>query len=74
MNGQNLDSTLDMKVSSENAVILDILNIIKFHFNIEIEEDSINYSRFVTHVRYFLQRIRGQVRYDSEDDNQLFYR
>jgi beta-glucoside operon transcriptional antiterminator len=72
VNGQNLDSTLDMKVSSENAVILDILNIIKFHFNIEIEEDSINYSRFVTHVRYFLQRIRGQVRYDSEDDNQLF--
>ncbi|MCE4052185.1 BglG family transcription antiterminator LicT [Bacillus sp. Au-Bac7] len=71
VNGQNLQSNLNIKGNNENAVILDILNIIKFHYNIEIEEDSINYSRFVTHLRYFLQRINGQVRYSS-DDNQLF--
>ncbi|WP_064504152.1 BglG family transcription antiterminator LicT [Alkalihalobacillus trypoxylicola] len=71
VNGQNVESDIDIKGNRENAVILDILNIIKFHFKMEIEEDSINYSRFVTHLRFFLERINGQVRYDS-DDNQLF--
>lgn len=71
VNGQNLQPHLDIKGNNENAIILDILNIIKFHFKIEIEEESLNYTRFITHLRYFLQRINNQVRYFSEDD-QLF--
>lgn len=71
VNGQNIKTNVDIKSNNENAIILDILNIIKFHFNIEIEEESINYSRFITHLRYFLQRIYKQVRYASED-NDLF--
>lgn len=71
VNGQNVEANLAYQGNNESAVILDILNIIKFHYNIEIEEDSINYSRFVTHLRFFLQRVNRQARYEAED-NHLF--
>ena len=48
-------------------IIQDILNIIKFHYKIDLNENSINYSRFITHIRFFLQRIRGSLNV-SEDD------
>lgn len=38
------------------SVIQDILNIVKFHFKIDLDEESINYSRFITHIRFFLHR------------------
>ena len=54
--------------SIEEAVIIqDIFNIIKFHFNIEIDEESLNYSRFLTHLRYFLRRVNEDERYDSNE-------
>lgn len=38
-------------------VIKDILNIVKYHYKLEIDEESINYARFVTHLRYFVYRL-----------------
>lgn len=38
-------------------VIQDILTIIRFHFKIEFDEVSINFNRFITHVRFLMQRI-----------------
>lgn len=48
------------------SVIQDILNIIKFHYKIDLDEESINYSRFITHIRFFLQRAHQPT--VSEDD------
>ncbi|RHW05915.1 BglG family transcription antiterminator LicT [Bacillus cereus] len=38
-------------------VMQDILNIVKYHFNIHMDEDSLNYYRFVTHLKFFAQRL-----------------
>ncbi|WP_341346506.1 PRD domain-containing protein [Paenibacillus sp. FSL H3-0469] len=37
-------------------VLLKILDIVKYHFQIDLDENSLNYSRFVTHLRYFIKR------------------
>ncbi|MGX7173187.1 PRD domain-containing protein [Enterococcus ratti] len=49
----------------------DILNIIKYHFHLAIDEDSINYMRLVTHLQYFIERLRKQQVY-VENESQLF--
>lgn len=37
-------------------IIYDIISIIQYHFQIKINQDSINFSRLVTHLQYFLIR------------------
>lgn len=71
VNGQNTNYDINLKGINETIIIQDVFNIIKFHYTIEIEEDTLNFSRFVTHLRYFLQRITRQERYGS-GENQLF--
>jgi len=45
-----------------------IITIVKYHFNVEFEEDSLNYHRFVTHLRFFAQRVFQGTHYDNDDD------
>lgn len=46
----------------ENTILMvkmmkDILNIIKYDLKIELDKDSLSYSRFITHLQFFLQRL-----------------
>lgn len=47
-------------------MVKEILNIVKYTLMIEFEEDNINYERFVTHLKYFVQRAVAQQYYDEE--------
>ncbi|CAM3407030.1 MULTISPECIES: BglG family transcription antiterminator LicT [Saccharibacillus] len=48
--------------------ISDILNIIKYTYGTSPDEQSISYERFVTHLRFFFQRIGSSGRGELEDD------
>ena len=37
-------------------IIQGVLNIVKYHFSIVIDEESLDYERFVTHLKFFIQR------------------
>lgn len=37
--------------------VRDVLSIIKYHYKVDFEEDSLNYVRLVTHLQYFIVRI-----------------
>ncbi|KAF1297527.1 PTS sugar transporter [Enterococcus sp. JM4C] len=45
----------------------DILSIIKYNFNITFDESSINYMRLVTHLQYFIERLRNKRIYADEE-------
>ncbi|MGN8646186.1 BglG family transcription antiterminator LicT [Gracilibacillus sp. HCP3S3_G5_1] len=49
-------------------IVQDILGIIKYHFKMEFNEDSWNYGRLVTHLKFFAQRILAKDRMDNDDD------
>jgi len=54
-----LNSELDLDMERSKVmtkIIQDALNIVKYHFNITIEEESLDYERFVTHLKFFIQR------------------
>ena len=48
-------TTLDI-----TKMIQNILNIVKFHFNIELDEYSLHYERFITHLKFFAQRMLSE--------------
>jgi beta-glucoside operon transcriptional antiterminator len=63
----NLQET---KVSIEDTMkemklIGDVLTIIKMHYQIQLDEGSMNYNRLVTHLRYFAQRVATGEIYSS---------
>jgi beta-glucoside operon transcriptional antiterminator len=49
-------------------VMQEILAIVKNHFNIEFDEESLNYYRFVSHLKYFAQRLFSKTYLTSDDD------
>lgn len=48
-------------------IIKDILNLVKFSTRKELSEDDISYERFVTHLKFFLQRVISHKIYTDED-------
>jgi beta-glucoside operon transcriptional antiterminator len=49
-------------------MLKDILNIVKLHFKIALDKDSLNYIRFITHLQFFCQRLLDNKLIDSSDD------
>ena len=63
-----LDFSATMNITK---VISEILNIVKYHFRITYNEDSLSYYRFVVHLRSFAQRLFAETTYDDLEDIEL---
>ncbi|WP_413503744.1 BglG family transcription antiterminator LicT [Serratia grimesii] len=50
-------------------VMQEILNIVKYHFRFDYNEEALSYHRFVTHLKFFAQRLLGNNYVDSDDDS-----
>ena len=48
--------------------IQDILSIVKYTYNIELNDNSLNYERFVTHLRFFFKRLKDRELAEDKDD------
>lgn len=55
------------EVSDVSKIIQEILNIIKYHFRIEYNEESLNYQRLVTHLKFFAHRLLSNSYVDNRD-------
>lgn len=51
--------------------IQDILNIVKYTYDIELDEKSLNYERFITHLRFFFKRLNNKELFRDENENFL---
>ena len=57
-------------VSKITKLIQEISNIVKYYFNVEFDTDSIHYYRFITHIKFFSQRvILDKTGLESNDDS-----
>ncbi|KKI88968.1 transcription antiterminator LicT [Bacillus sp. SA1-12] len=59
-------------VKSMTKVMQEILTIVRYHFKIEFNEDSLAYYRFITHLKFFAQRLVKGNHYNSTADDDLF--
>lgn len=49
-----------------------VLEIVRMHFLIEFDEESLSYYRFISHLKFFSQRLITGNLYQDENDNDLF--
>ncbi|MDR1771728.1 MAG: PRD domain-containing protein [Hungatella sp.] len=64
----NAELDTNMKESIEIfQIIQDILNIVRYHFSIVLNEETLSYERFVTHLKFFVQRTVKKQYYETED-------
>ncbi|KZL89226.1 BglG family transcription antiterminator LicT [Clostridium magnum] len=49
-------------------IIQEILSIIKYHFRIELDEESLSYHRLITHLKFFAQRMLNHTASKNDDD------
>ncbi|MDT8862867.1 PRD domain-containing protein [Alkalihalobacillus sp. MEB130] len=59
-------------VAKITKFINEILNIVTYQLNITIDEDSLNGFRFITHLKFFANRIFSQEINESSDDPFLY--
>lgn len=52
-------------------IMQDILNIVRYQFAIEFKENSVFYYRFITHLKFFAQRLLSDSTYKEERDSEL---
>lgn len=64
---ETMDATMDYL-----EAIGDITQIVRFFFQIDIDEDSINYQRFLNHLRYYLIRQSSGETSKVLDNEELF--
>lgn len=71
-----INAQYDHPYNSQNLLIAstvkDILDIVKYSFSITYHEDSTPYSRYVTHVQLFVQRLVSRNQLPDEKTNLLY--
>ena len=67
MEQNNINNVYEM-----TKVIQDICNIVKYYFGITFDESSVYFYRFITHIRFFAQRIILKTTYDGNAEDGLF--
>ncbi len=63
MEAPNMGDTIKTTKLIQNA-----MNIVRFHFNIELDTETIQYNRFVVHLKSFAQRIFNGTPVNDTDD------
>lgn len=53
-------------------IMQEITNIVKYHFKITFNEDSVYFYRFSTHLKFFAYRLLNHKEFRDEDDGELY--
>ncbi len=67
VNGQTNIQSMESTLLSVK-MLKDIFNIIKYHFNVVIDQNSLNYQRFLTHMQFFIQRMIESSQIKTKDN------
>ena len=60
-------------VKNMTKVMQEILTMVKYHFKIEFNENSLPFYRFITHLKFFAQRLVKGNHYNSTTDDGLYH-
>ncbi|TXC85811.1 PRD domain-containing protein [Metabacillus litoralis] len=63
---EDMSNIMDM-----TKVMQDILSIVKYHLKMEFDENSLNYYRFITHLKFFAHRLVKGTHYKNNNEDDL---
>lgn len=58
-------------VNGLTKIMQEILNIVKYSSRVAFDEESVYYCRFITHLKFFAQRLLTRTTYEGEDSTEL---
>ena len=67
MDNENLKQTMEV-----TKLMQEISNIVRYYFSVEFNTESVYYYRFITHLKFFAQRLLTDKEYEDDQDNELF--
>ncbi len=67
-----MDDSDIQQVVEITKIMQEISNIVKYYFSVEFDTESIYYYRFITHLKFFAQRLLTHKTYQDEQENELF--
>lgn len=68
----NAQMDQDIKIIYEITQIMqEITNVIKYYYGVTFDEESVYYYRFITHLKYFAERLLKNTSYDNNEDDLL---
>ncbi|GAE30252.1 BglG family transcription antiterminator LicT [Alkalihalobacillus hemicellulosilyticus] len=67
ISGENMDMVVQV-----TEMVNNVLNIVKYHFKMELDESTINFERFLTHLRFFAMRFIRKERVEDTGDHFLY--
>lgn len=71
-----VNAEFDVELENVNLVttlIQDILKVVRYNFSMEFDENSLNYNRFLTHLKFFAQRlVLDKTHKDDNEKNELY--
>lgn len=59
-------------IMTMTKVMKGVLEIVRMHFMVAFDEDSLNYYRFISHLKFFSQRVVSGNFYQDEQDQDMF--
>ncbi|NMA89939.1 MAG: PRD domain-containing protein [Amphibacillus sp.] len=68
-----LDNSKISQVSEMTQIIQNILNIVKYHYKMDLDEYSLNYERFITHLKFFIHRLFSGVELENNKDEGFLF-
>lgn len=60
------------RVYKITKIMQEILNIVRYNFKISFDEDSVYYYRFISHLKFFADRVFSERTYKDENNDDLF--
>lgn len=71
-----VDATLNMNSDYDVTALTDlmhaIIDIVSFNLNIQIDSEDMNSFRFITHVKFFAQRVLQNIKAKDAGDDELY--
>lgn len=52
-------------------IMQEVSNIVKYYFNVDFDEESVYFYRFISHLKFFAQRLINKNTYRDETDDDL---
>lgn len=67
MDGSSVEEVMEI-----SAIVQQLSNIVKYEFKVDFNEDSVYFYRFITHLKFFAQRVVNNKTYVDGVEDDLF--
>lgn len=59
-------------IMAMTEIVQEVLKIVQYHYRVDFDQESLNYYRFITHLKFFAQRLVNKEFYHDAEQDDLF--